>query len=269
MSRELGLISIGQLAKLTSASIVSLRYYEKLGILRPAYISEDSGYRYYSLEQTKQVEMICFLIELGIPLKEYGKFAEEKDNKNFLKLLEQGDKIAKEKIQAIEKGLDLLKELREQVELADAHRNSRIYERVFPEMYLYVKEMERSVDEANQIEVAMEFSKEVTGIMAKLPISERAFFRKMRCGCLLESTPRTQRFFTYIEMPKRYEGKGFKVIPAGTFYCLQNEEGEIEHVSTLFHKQLKDKESYIALEAEIFTGKQESTHPLYELRVMG
>ena len=38
-------LSIGELAKLRNINVQSLRYYEKLGILVPAYINPESGYR--------------------------------------------------------------------------------------------------------------------------------------------------------------------------------------------------------------------------------
>ena len=54
------LFSIGRLAKLTGVHIQSLRYYEALSILRPAYIDPDSGYRYYTYSQTRIVVAIQY-----------------------------------------------------------------------------------------------------------------------------------------------------------------------------------------------------------------
>lgn len=48
MKKE-NLLSIGALSKQTGVHIKSLRYYDSLGILRPAYVDSSSGYRYYSL----------------------------------------------------------------------------------------------------------------------------------------------------------------------------------------------------------------------------
>ena len=49
MKKE-NLLSIGALSKQTGVHIKSLRYYDSLGILRPAYVDPCSGYRYYSLQ---------------------------------------------------------------------------------------------------------------------------------------------------------------------------------------------------------------------------
>lgn len=42
------LLTIGNLSKQTGVHIKSLRYYEQLGILRPAHTDPDTGYRYYT-----------------------------------------------------------------------------------------------------------------------------------------------------------------------------------------------------------------------------
>lgn len=56
-------LSIGELAKLRNVNVQSLRYYEKLGILIPAYINPESGYRYYSLEQIMILDTIILCID--------------------------------------------------------------------------------------------------------------------------------------------------------------------------------------------------------------
>lgn len=63
------LLSIGEVSRMKGVSHKSLRYYEQLGILTPAYIDPSSGYRYYAMNQMIVVDVIITCIELGIPLK--------------------------------------------------------------------------------------------------------------------------------------------------------------------------------------------------------
>ena len=48
-----GYMTIGEVAKVKQISIKALRYYEKIGILKPAYCDPDTGYRYYKNEQMR------------------------------------------------------------------------------------------------------------------------------------------------------------------------------------------------------------------------
>ena len=52
------LFPIGEVSKLFHISVSSLRHYETIGLLTPAYISPDSGYRYYGPEQFEVLNTI-------------------------------------------------------------------------------------------------------------------------------------------------------------------------------------------------------------------
>lgn len=100
------LLSIGELAKLRNVNVQSLRYYEKLGILVPAYINPENGYRYYSLEQIMILDTVILCIDLGIPLKDLKNYVNADGELEFEHLLKDGKKLAKEKIRKIESSID-------------------------------------------------------------------------------------------------------------------------------------------------------------------
>ena len=45
------LLTIGNISKQTGVHIKSLRYYDKIGILPPAHVDRETGYRYYDFSQ--------------------------------------------------------------------------------------------------------------------------------------------------------------------------------------------------------------------------
>lgn len=47
------LFQIGTVAKLFHLSVSSLRHYEDIGLLKPEYVSPESGYRYYSARSSR------------------------------------------------------------------------------------------------------------------------------------------------------------------------------------------------------------------------
>ena len=51
-------LSIGKMAKLNQTSIQALRLYDRMGILRPAEVNEETGYRYYDVKQSAALDMI-------------------------------------------------------------------------------------------------------------------------------------------------------------------------------------------------------------------
>ncbi len=77
-----------------------------MGILIPAYINPESGYRYYSPNQIMVLDTILLCIELGIPLKELKNYVDQDGQLEFERLLKDGRKMAKEKIRKIESNID-------------------------------------------------------------------------------------------------------------------------------------------------------------------
>lgn len=57
---------IGEISKIKHVTIKALRFYDKVGLLKPAYVDQETGYRYYSSDQLFQVEMIMYLRRLNV-----------------------------------------------------------------------------------------------------------------------------------------------------------------------------------------------------------
>lgn len=114
------LLSIGEISKITGVHISSLRYYDRIGVLKPAYIDPNTNYRYYTYPQIDMVDAIQACIELDIPLKEYLNFTENKGQTIHAEaLLEYGKLQAEKKLKAIRKSIDEI----EQCQLEIKHSN--------------------------------------------------------------------------------------------------------------------------------------------------
>lgn len=62
------MFSIGEFARLGTVSVRTLRHYDELGLLRPARVDPETGYRCYSADQLGRLHRIIALKELGISL---------------------------------------------------------------------------------------------------------------------------------------------------------------------------------------------------------
>lgn len=70
------MISIGRFAQLTGLSVKALRFYESLGLLMPAVVDPETGYRYYRFYQRGLAERIRTLRELDLSLDEVQQVAQ-------------------------------------------------------------------------------------------------------------------------------------------------------------------------------------------------
>lgn len=113
------LFQIGDVAKMFRISVGSLRHYEQAGLLKPEYIDENSGYRYYSTRQFEVLNTIRYLRLLDMPLNQIADFLQNKDIDVIEdKLLKQKEIIARkqQELAIIERKIDRrLQQLRDAV----------------------------------------------------------------------------------------------------------------------------------------------------------
>jgi DNA-binding transcriptional MerR regulator len=71
------LLTIGQFADASRLSHKALRLYGNNGLLPPAWVDPDSGYRYYRTEQLRAATLIALLRRAGMPLADIRAFVRD------------------------------------------------------------------------------------------------------------------------------------------------------------------------------------------------
>lgn len=62
------MLKIRDFARLGEVSVVTLRYYDEIGILKPVRVDPETGYRFYTIDQLPHLHRILALKELGLGL---------------------------------------------------------------------------------------------------------------------------------------------------------------------------------------------------------
>ena len=75
------MLKIGEFSKLSRVSIRMLRYYDEIGLLKPAQIDCFTDYRYYREDQLPIVGRITALKDMGFPLADIVKMLEVYDDR--------------------------------------------------------------------------------------------------------------------------------------------------------------------------------------------
>jgi DNA-binding transcriptional MerR regulator len=71
------MLKIGDFSKLAQVTVKTLHHYDHTGLLKPAKIDAQSGYRYYSVEQMARLNRILVLKDLGFSLDQIKIFLDE------------------------------------------------------------------------------------------------------------------------------------------------------------------------------------------------
>ncbi len=89
--------SIGKVANLYNISKQTLIFYDKIGLLKPEEVTQNS-YRYYSYRQLEKLDLILNLKETGMSLSEIRAYVKNRDIPKSIDLLKKQNKVVKEKI---------------------------------------------------------------------------------------------------------------------------------------------------------------------------
>ena len=100
---------INEFAKLTGVSVRTLHYYDEIGLLKPAFVDEQNGYRFYDEDSLYRMQEILFYRELDFPLKSILEILSSLDyDKN--KALAEQRKLLLLKKERLERIIDALDE---------------------------------------------------------------------------------------------------------------------------------------------------------------
>ncbi|MEG1255386.1 MerR family transcriptional regulator [Clostridium sp.] len=95
--------SIGEVSKLHNISIQTLRHYDKIGLLKPAYINEKSKYRYYSVKHFIILDLIKQCKAMGVSLNEIKILVNNYTSINsILDIITKQKEIVEEKIKELD-----------------------------------------------------------------------------------------------------------------------------------------------------------------------
>jgi DNA-binding transcriptional MerR regulator/effector-binding domain-containing protein len=130
---ERRLYKIGEISKMYGLSVKTLRYYEEIGLLVPAYISKETKYRYYSWHQFETIRLIIYLRSLDLPIKEILQQINTKKGRQYIEILKRHCELMERRIQE-EMALKRFIENRiEEIEKAELTPQDQVIFRRFPE----------------------------------------------------------------------------------------------------------------------------------------
>lgn len=245
------LLTIGKVAKLKNISIKSLRYYDEIGVLKPAFINVLNNYRYYSKEQLYLLDAIIMCVELGIPLKNLQKYMDI-DSMNLKMLLNDGKILANKKIDEINKCLDNLE-------------NSINYLNKNPSFSNIITSYTRMIEERTILVIPFEDSNSFENYHQKiLKLFMLAQSLDMTVtypsGILYQYNADTLHkfIFLHIEGTNNYVDSRIQTLKGGSYLCQQHNDHKINSGIEIFSDICSNQKDFSIIETDII---HETIHP--------
>lgn len=219
------LYSIGETAKIMKISVQTLRNYSNFSFLKPAYINDETGYRYYSFDQFHIIDRIKYLRSFGLSLTEIQEImVDGKKVDKIISFLELRD-------QAIQKQIDDLKILKEDINwyinyfkyLNQSNLNALPHVSNFSTRYiLYTKCAENETIEDIEVRLAS-LKNHYLDLGLRF---HRQFGYLLNYSSIIQKEWKPTHYFTYIVEPDAAALQKilaspdiFKLLPGGDYLC--------------------------------------------------
>ncbi len=254
-------LTIGEFAKLRNVNINSLIYYEKLGILCPAYVDPKTHYRYYAPEQLSSLDIIQLCLQLDIPLRNLRQYQDENGYWQK-KMLEDGRQIVKDKIEQMQEKLDKIEYSMKCQEDQDHYAYRRgIYQRVIPSRFFIVEEYFdplNSLTRFGRISTALFDYAQEKGLSVVLPTGFMFVFNK----------DTTRRFLFYDVLPTEKKDEKIIHIPETSFSCLQIPFKEDRHFRDFLTQQFGPSDRRLVIVSNLIRATLQKDSRYNEIQVL-
>lgn len=126
---------IGEISKLYNIGVDSLRYYEKIGILKPE--RTESGYRHYSIQDIWKLNIIRDLRKLDFSMEQIRRYLENHSISSTLELLREEQQTIDEKIRTLQKLRENVEKRIDSIQAAENRPLDQIMMETYPERRYY------------------------------------------------------------------------------------------------------------------------------------
>jgi DNA-binding transcriptional MerR regulator len=214
--------TIGKMAKLNNISEQALRLYDKIDLLKPHYVDDQTGYRYYNIKQCARLDMIHYMKELGMSLNQIKEHLDRQDIEVIQEVLRRQKKLVDDSIVALtHKRRAIVRSLESYRRYAAAPREGIIVLEHLPVRKIYrykcginIYEHETDVYEY----ILRELKKQI--LLHELPM---AYFCNVgsiiRKEVLAMDKFESDEIFLFVD--EEFEApEGIELIPPGTFACI-------------------------------------------------
>ena len=224
-------LSISELAKLKNITSETLRYYDRIGLMKPDAVSK-GGRRMYSIRQYERLGTILELRDIGMSLKEIEEYFQ---NRNVQKSIELLDRHQKKFEKRIYEEMALNENMKQKIAflrtLDALPEPETVFEKEFPVRYA----LSFGREAGDREEHAMAFTKLENYINEKIPIiaSDRVgVFADEKI--LMPSTKLIPAIPMLLVSPQNADEKYLKEIPAGKYVCMYYQNGTLEKYDVSF-----------------------------------
>lgn len=265
--------SIGETAKINNVSIQALRLYDKMGLLKPAYVDPENNYRYYTLDQFVYLDLIRFSKQIGAPLKELTAIVSDQDILKLLSFIKKQREIVEKEIIRLKDISNVIGQIENKIKYAlELKETNEIYLREIEKRFIIDTVMNKK-DEESDIEIKLRKLDKI--------LEENEILFEGETGCFIsldlflnKGVICYKRLYStlYVDDIKN-KNVAIKEIPDGKYICIAYLNKEREKAVGQLRKYIEENNIHptsIGVEIQLFNTivQGENDDLLYELQIL-
>lgn len=265
--------SIGETAKINNVSIQALRLYDKMGLLKPAYVDPESNYRYYTIDQFMYLDIIKYSKHIGAPLKELSDVLHNKDVVTLLSFIKKQRDVVEKEIIKLKNISKVIGNIENKIKYAiEFKETNEIYFKEIDKRFV-INAVLNKKDEESDIEIKLRKLDKILEDNEIMLEGEIGYFICLdlflnKGGICYESL-----YSTLCVDDIENKNVDIKEIPGGKFICIAYLNNGRERAVDKLRKYIKENNIHplgIGVETQLFNtlGQWENDDLLYELQIL-
>lgn len=253
-----GYFTIGEISKFTGIHPKSIRYYERMGAIKPAIVDPETGYRYYKPTQFSHLAAIKICIQLGIPLRNFKNYY--KDGTLYAdRCLQDAAKINQKTIQHLQTNLEFIEKKRAYIKQADLLiAADGILEMDYPEIHFLIQEIPPDISLYALFHRCQQLYIEAS----RLSLQPESFFG--RIAVFRQNT--LQHLYAGIQIAQYTEHPQVMTLPGASYAARYTPVSRIVQSNLLFPEQAASGQELIVFESDVIASQYHAEAPGYILR---
>lgn len=265
-----GYLSIGKVSKAKNVSIKSLRYYDEIGIFKPALTDHRTGYRYYKADQLYILDAISLCIELGIPLKSMVSYCDVHGKPDLQRLLGDAKSLAESKIKAMYHSMETLQNT---INALEHH----------PDLVVPAGCMQKTLLSRTVLTIPFDEYTDATHYNPKLlslfvGAQKQGLAASYPSGLIYDFSKGIAQKYVFIHVSPLANSdvagdwgrhiEGIRTLSSGIYAYKQHETHAIEDAATIFDLDKQALKHCTIIETDLLKEEKEKTGMNYELQIM-
>lgn len=211
---------IGEVAEILNISTQTLRYYDKIGILQPAYTDPNTGYRMYTYQQVSYADRIRYLQNLGLNLNEIRGALQNNDIAQLVHALDDKKAQVQKELKGLQSALDDLQWYSDYYNYNQRFDTFRQLPFISHEKDRYILVEPLRVDDAPHGPAGHRLMRRKNSNAFRQLSYLRQHGFLLDYNKLLDSVFEPSHYWILLRDKPQFESKYIRKIPAGTFFCI-------------------------------------------------